>query len=87
MSNPHANPTRANTRRHEIIAEKIVAAGKWLDEPLLPDGKVTRRFVLAFSYQTINQYAPEYAALLSIHPRTARRYLDVAYQQDQEKTK
>jgi hypothetical protein len=81
MTNPHADPTKANTRRQEIIAEKVKAAGEWLNE--IERTICSRRTWINASRsglrsKVIREYAQEYAAILNIHIRTARKYLMAA---------
>jgi len=75
--NHSADPTKANAARVAFRQEAVRKAGAWLDE-LVPDSDIiTRRLVLVVT-GSIQKFSNEYAALVGIHPRTARAYLQEA---------
>lgn len=79
------NRTASHAARAVNHAAKIAAAGEWLDEadPDLLNAETRRGFLKKISFWRpfIKIYAAEYAALLNVHPRTARRHLLAALEQ------
>jgi len=80
MSNPTPSRTAANARSQELLTEAIAKAGAWLDRVIIPGATTTRRDILNADAwgNYIKLFSKEYAALTSIHVRTAKRHLTAA---------
>lgn len=90
---PNPNPTQARAaaskRRAAQLAAAVTRARQWLDEPdLLAGDTFSRRVLLSHARNPklfrviLGQYAAEYAAATRLHPRTARRHLEMALKQE-----